>query len=180
MRAWKICRYLGQPLSDLGRRIVLGAAPRFSFVRVLVVAVFGAVLLGVAPSASSMVRVDGGVVSPVWAAALPAADKTMLSTQLFVRLREAGIATLVVQRPGWPAAAHSRLVGFAAKARTRLVEPVAAPRTKAQLAGLHARCTGSRALVDGCAVLAAGPDKARAWLTKGSVDFVVVRVGSAA
>jgi chitodextrinase len=162
---------------------MLGAAPRVSLFRAVFAAVAVASTLVAVPLASGAVTASAGGTassSGIWAVAFPSAKQTQLSTGLFVRLKQAGVSTIVVQRSGWGPDAHKLLARYAGNNFTKLVEPVAAPKTTAQQAALRAHCTGKRTVIDRCAVTAANADGARAWLKRGTVDFVVLRLASVA
>src|SRR3954452_23934364 len=121
---------------------MLGAAPRVRRFRAVAFVVMVCVVL--VPLASGAVTESaGGAASGqglgLWAVQLPAAKSTGLSAGLFTQLRRGGVSALVVQRSGWLLAAHKQLVGLATLSKTRLVEPVVAPKTQAQQALLRAR-----------------------------------------
>ena len=139
---------------------------------------FLAVLATLSPAgARSVAGRDAATFAPLWPVLVSPASSQVSAARL-VGLRASGVDTLIVERGAWSPAKRARLVALAQRAKLRVLEPMAPPRTNAATASLHRACSAKRLVVDRCALVARTAAQAVGLLGAGRVDLVALRVRS--
>jgi hypothetical protein len=103
---------------------------------------------------------------------------SQVSAARLVGLRASGVNTLIVEPGAWSPTKRARLVARAQRAKLRVLEPTAPPRSNAATTSLRAACTAKRVVVDRCALVVPSSAQAVGLLGAGRVDVVALSVQS--
>ena len=165
----------------IGRKTVLGAAPRTRLCGVVVGLV--AIAAAVAQPANVLGRTlpierPAPAQPKLWAIALDGKSRASLQPALFRAFALDGVNAIVTARTGWTSAGRHRLLQLTRATNLRLIEPQTSPHTHSRVAGLRSACSAAIFGADFCAVAVSSAAAARAWVRRGSVRYVVVHVTS--
>ena len=159
---------------------MLGAAPRTRvYGAVVLIAAVAAVLspanaVGRSVADTSAARVP----AKLWAIELSGKSVVPLRPSVFRNFASHGINAVVTTRSGWTQARHDQLLKLAKQTGLRIIELRSSPTKRARALALQQACVGAAAGADSCAVVVTDAAAAAAWIRRGTVRYVVLRVAS--
>jgi chitodextrinase len=164
---------------------MLGAAPTCKLYRgvpflLAIVAGGLATLLISSANAQAEVQQARAHVAPVWGVALDGRQADQPSLELLAQAKAAGVNAIVTDPKRWSTERHRRLVSLARGLGMFLIEPRRPSNDDGSATELGARCTSGRRVHRPCAFVAKSPREAVELARRGTVDYVVVRLGSPA
>jgi len=175
------CRHL-QSKTEEGA--VLGAAPTSKRHRRIPFSVIGVVgittLLFVGASTAATTQTATTRFTPLWAVALDGRQAEQPDQSLLNDIAGAGVRAIVTDPRRWSRARHHRLFEAVRRLGMILIEPQRPPKSDVGDRRLHARCQKGDGTLRRCALVATSVHEAVGLQRRGNVDFVVVRLESAA
>ena len=114
----------------------------------------------------------------LWAIELGGKSRVPLRPSVFRNFASHGINAVVTTRSGWTPARHNQLLKLAKQTGLRIVELRSLPTKRARVLALQQACVGAVAGADSCAVVVPDAATAAAWIRRGTVRYVVLRVAS--
>ncbi len=164
---------------------MLGAAPTCKlyrgvlFLLAIVAGGIATLFIGSA-NAQAEVQKPRAHVAPVWGVALDGRQADQPNLELLAQAKAAGVNAIVTDPKRWSTERHRRLASLARGLGMFLIEPRRPSKDAGSATELSARCTSGRRVHRPCAFVATSAREAVELARRGTVDYVVVRLGSPA
>jgi chitodextrinase len=164
---------------------MLGAAPTckpYRGVLFLLAIVAGGLATLLISTANAQAEVQKGRahVAPVWGVALDGRQPDQPNLELLAQAKAAGVNAIVTDPKRWSTERHRRLASLARGLGMFLIEPRRPSKDAGSATELRARCKSGLQAHRPCAFVAKSAPEAVELARRGTVDYVVLRLGSPA